>query len=318
MTYNNRPPRRIVFMGSSDFSLASMAALQKGAFDIIGVYTQPPKPSGRSYKVRKSPVQLFAEAQHLPVYTPTTLRNDEQRQLLEKLHPDLVVVSSYGLIIPKNLLDIPTHGFINVHASLLPRWRGAAPIQMALLAGDTRTGITMMKMDPGLDTGDIIAVESLEITTGINAGTLSQKLAHLGADLLLKTLENLEENLASAVPQQEIGVTYAAKISPDSGRINWDKSACDILKHILAFAPTPAAWGKINGLRLKIFDAEIGAGQTVDANQPGRLYIIEGDLWISCGDGHLMLREVQLEGKRRMSGREFCRGRPTIDGETLT
>jgi methionyl-tRNA formyltransferase len=303
-------------MGTSDFSLKALAALWNGGFNVVAVYTQPPKPFGRNYKIHKSSTHLFAEANNIPVYTPKTLRNAEQEELLNTLHPDLVIVSSYGLIIPQNLLVVPTYGFVNIHASLLPRWRGAAPIQMSLLAGDKRTGISLMKMDSGVDTGDIIAMEFFEIPLKMNAGALSDELASLGATMLLKMLESLEENLRNAVPQPNGGIAYAAKISKESCRIDWNDSCENILRRIRAFSPTPSAWSEIDGARIKILDAYAVDGTFSNGSEPGR--IIGDRLFVSCRDGCLALTEVQPEGKRKMSGEEFLRGRQHLLGRSFT
>ncbi|GHU16735.1 methionyl-tRNA formyltransferase [Alphaproteobacteria bacterium] len=294
----------IVFMGTSDFSLKSLEAMHREKLNIVAVYTQPSKPYGRSLKVRKSLVHEFAEnVMQVPVYTPKSLRKPEQLEIFASLKPDLAVVSSYGLIIPQNILDVPTHGFINIHASILPRWRGAAPIQAALLSGDKETGISIMKMDAGIDTGDIISIKSLEITPQTNHGELSEKLGLMGAEMILETIANLDESLANAYKQPESGVTYAAKISKESCRINWSDPAENILRQIKAFSPIPSSWSEINGMRIKILDAELSSEDFSDT--PGTIH---EKMIVSCGNGCVRLLEVKPEGKNKMKAADFMRG----------
>jgi methionyl-tRNA formyltransferase len=308
---------RIIFMGTSDFSQKSLAALERDGFNIVAVYTQPPKPSGRNYRLKKSAVQEFVENKmpQTPIHTPKSLRREEQLELFRSLKPDLAVVSSYGLIIPQSILDVPTCGCINIHASLLPRWRGAAPIQSALLAGDRETGISIMKMDAGVDTGDVIATQSIAITPETSYGELAEKLAFLGAEMILKTLHNLEESLAGAYPQPESGATYAAKISKESCRINWNDSSENILRQIRAFSPVPAAWSEIEGLRIKILDAIV-------TNRPADLpEAMDGTLLndgsVYCGVGQIKLLEIQPEGKKKMKIEDFVRGHRNFLGKTF-
>jgi methionyl-tRNA formyltransferase len=305
---------RIVFMGTANFSLKSLVAMQEAGFNIVAVYTQSPKPSGRNYKIKKSAVQDFGENKmsQTPIHTPKSLRNPEQLELFRSLKPDLAIVSSYGLIIPQSILDVPTHGFINIHASILPRWRGAAPIQAALLAGDQETGVSIMKMDAGIDTGDVMAIQSLAITPETNHGELSEKLAILGAKMILETLCNLEKNLMNAQPQPEFGVTYAAKISKESCRINWSNSAENILRQIRAFSPLPAAWSEIEGLRIKILDA--AALENHEKKSAGTL--LENGC-VCCGIGQLKLLTIQPEGKNEMKAEDFMRGHRHFVGKSF-
>ncbi|MDR2157695.1 MAG: methionyl-tRNA formyltransferase [Holosporaceae bacterium] len=301
--------KSIIFMGTSDFSLKSLVALHEARLNVAGVYTQAPKPSGRKYKIQKSVVHRFAEEKNIPVYCPKNFKSQEEIEFFRSLKPDLAIVSSYGLIIPQSLLDVPPRGFINIHASLLPRWRGASPIQSSILAGDRETGISIMKMDAGIDTGNIISMKSIKILPETTYGELSRQLGDLGATMLLETLDDLEANLAKSQKQPEEGAVYAPKISGDSCRINWNDSAENILRHIKAFSPTPAAWTEIKDVRLKILDANI---YEINSRQQSGL-ILENAV-VACGIGSLKLLELQPSGKNKMSGDDFIRGRQQLIG----
>lgn len=283
-------------MGSSEFSLAALKRLYENGFNIVAVYTKVPKPTGRNYKVTKTVIHEYAEQKHIPVYTPRTLRNSpEQEELFVSLKADVVVVAAYGLIIPENFLGKSI--FINIHGSLLPRWRGAAPIQAAIMAGDEETGISIMKVDAGLDTGDIISMKSLKIGD-MTSGELFKAMADLGAEMIEETLLNLDDALKNAVPQPEEGVTYADKISKDICKIDWNEDRKSILCKIKALSPTPGAWTELNGLRIKILNASL-----VDPDEN-----IDKDFVMKCSDGLLRLDVVQPAGKNAMSGRDFARG----------
>ncbi|MDR0968762.1 MAG: methionyl-tRNA formyltransferase [Holosporaceae bacterium] len=300
----------VVFMGNSDFSLKSLVALYEAGFNIVGVYTKPPKRSGRKYKIQKSVVHKFAEDKGLPVYCPNTFKLAKNIEEFRSLKPDVVVVVSYGLIIRRIMLDIPSRGFINVHASALPRWRGAAPIQAAILAGDKKTGITIMKMDEGIDTGDIISMKLVDICPETTYGELSERLGDLGATMIVETLNNLDDALSNARKQPEEGAVYVTKISKESYKINWNNSAQDVLRQIKAFSPAPAAWTEINGLRVKIIDAKIA-----DEDSRERSGFIGEKMTVACGVGSLRLTLVQPSGKNKMSGEDFIRGRKDLVGK---
>ncbi|MDR0631840.1 MAG: methionyl-tRNA formyltransferase [Holosporaceae bacterium] len=304
--------KSIVFMGTSDFSLKALIALYEAKFPIVGVYTQAPKPAGRSYKIQKSIVHKFAEEKKLPVYCPRSFKSAGEVELFRSLNPDVAVVSSYGLIIPKELLNIPPAGFINIHASLLPRWRGAAPIQSAILAGDQKTGITIMKMDDGVDTGDIISQKSVDISPRTSHGELADQLGDLGAAMILETLNNLDYSIPQSRKQPADGVTYAKKISKNSCRINWNDSAENVLRHIKAFSSIPAAWTEIDDILLKIFNAEI-----VDKNVDVQCGTINENMIVTCKTGALKLTEIQPSGKNKMSGEDFIRGRKNLIGRII-
>jgi methionyl-tRNA formyltransferase len=228
----------------------------------------------------------------------------------------MAIVSSYGLIIPKNLLDIPRYGFVNIHASLLPRWRGASPIQSAILAGDAETGITVMKMDTGVDTGDIISTKAVKVSSDTSYGELSEKLGDLGAEMVIEFFDDIEGNLSKSRKQPEEGVTYTKKITKDDCRIDWNDSAENILRRILAFSPAPAAWTEIDGLRIKILNAEaVDLPDSPDCYRPGFVY---NDMIVTCLSGSLKLTEIQPSGKKSMSGADFLRGHRNLVGKVLS
>ncbi len=311
--------KRIVFMGSSDFSLKALNALfekyqKNNKFKIIAVYTQAPKPSGRNYKVQKTIVHNFAELYEISVFTPKTLRSVEQFELFKSLQPDIAIVAAYGLIVPRNILDIPPLGFINIHASALPRWRGAAPIQSAILAGDKKTGITIMKMDEGIDTGDIISMNFLDIHQKTNYAELSEKMGNLGAEMIIDTLENIEDRLSNSLKQSENGATYAAKFSKESCKIDWTKSAEDILRQIMAFSTTSSAWTEIEGVRIKVLDADIVTNESKNESS-GTILEEHKNALVACGSGFLKSILIQPAGKNIMSGSDFIRGHKNLVGK---
>ena len=287
---------RLVFMGSTDFSLASLRKLCEDGFNVVAVYSREPKPVGRHYKLTKTVVHEFAESRNIPVYTPKTFRDEESMKIFAGLNPDIAVVSAYGLIIPQVMLDIVP--FINIHGSLLPRWRGAAPIQRAILAGDNKTGISIMKMDKGLDTGDIISMKSINIDEEMNSGELSKNLALLGAEMIEETLLNIDESLKKAIKQPEDGACYAQKIDKKEAKFDLSDSAIEIVRKVKAFAPAPGAWTELDGKRLKILDASLVKDRE----------IYEDDLVFESADGNWVARVVQPEGKKPMAGNDFRRG----------
>ncbi|MBO4405773.1 MAG: methionyl-tRNA formyltransferase [Alphaproteobacteria bacterium] len=287
---------RLVFMGSTEFSLASLKKLYEDGFNIVAVYSREPKPVGRHYKLTKTVVHEFAESKNIPVYTPKNFKDEEEVKIFADLKADVAVVSAYGLIIPQTLLDLAP--FINIHGSLLPRWRGAAPIQRAILAGDAETGISIMKMDAGLDTGDVISIKPVKISNEMNYGQLSEVLAQLGAEMIEETLLNLKESLTRATKQSENGACYAHKIDKKEARFDLSDSAVSIVRKIKAFAPIPGAWAELNGKRLKILDASLTEN---DKNY-------KDDLVFESPDGKWIAKIVQPEGKKPMSGRDFRRG----------
>jgi methionyl-tRNA formyltransferase len=291
---------RIVFMGTPAFAAVALKALVDAGHEVIAVYSQPPRPKGRGMETQKSPVHLLAEEQGIPVRTPASLRSTEEATAFAALQADVAVVAAYGLILPKAVLDAPSHGCLNIHASLLPRWRGAAPIQRAIMAGDARTGVTIMQMEAGLDTGPMLLKEELAIDAAMNAGALHDALAEIGARLIRQAVDRLP-NL-KPVPQPADGVTYAAKITKEECRIDWRRSAVELDRHIRGLSPAPGAFTEINGERLTVLAADLAPG----SGAPGT--VVDDRLTIACGEGALRPTLVKRAGKRAMSAEEMRRG----------
>jgi len=289
---------RIIFMGSPDFAVPALNALVEAGHDIAAVYCQPPRPAGRGKADRKTAVHERAEQLGLEVRTPRTLRNAEEQAQFAALEADLAVVAAYGLILPKPILEAPRLGCVNIHASLLPRWRGAAPIQRAILAGDTVSGVTIMQMDEGLDTGPMLLARELPLDRK-NAGQVTEELAQLGGQVLLEWLR--EQSLAQ--PQPSEGATYAPKIDKAEARIDWRLPAEEIDRQIRAFAPWPGAWFEVNGERIKLLEAVPG---TDASGQPGE--VLDDSLNIAAGTGYIRPLKVQRAGKSAMTPGELLRG----------
>jgi methionyl-tRNA formyltransferase len=306
---------RLIFMGTPDFAVPALKAVLAAGHRVLAVYSQPPRAAGRGMALRKSPVQLFAEQAGLPVSTPDGLKSEPEQARFAAFKADAAVVVAYGLILPKAILDAPREGCFNLHASLLPRWRGAAPIQRAILAGDTETGVSIMRMDQGLDTGPVCLQAALPIAPETTAGELHDALADLGTDLMVEALSRLEAGLLACRPQSEEGVTYAAKIEPEDGRIDWRQPAATIYNQVRALSPKPGAWFELDYKgkteRVKVLKSEATSGQ----GAPGR--VLDDGLTIACGDGALRLLELQRAGKRAMSADEFLRGLPLAKGTVL-
>lgn len=298
---------RVVFAGTPDFAASYLAALIESEHEIVAVYSQPDRPAGRGKKLSMSPVKQLALEHSLPVYQPQSLRNDEAQQELAALEPDVMVVVAYGLILPQAVLDIPRFGCLNVHASLLPRWRGAAPIQRAIEAGDPETGITIMQMDVGLDTGDILSLKTCPIQPDDTSASLFEHLSHLGKDPLLDVLADLPGHQARAQRQDETGVTYAHKISKEEAKLDWQRPAIELERQIRAFNPFPMAWAELGDTRIKIIAAEV-----LDSESTGSAGVItavtnEG-IDVQCGTGRLRLNILQLPGKRAMPVKDILLG----------
>ncbi len=298
---------RLIFMGTPDFSVPAIDALVEAGHEIAAVYTQPPRPAGRGKKDRPTPVHARAEALGLPVFTPKSLKSDEALTTFQSHKADIAVVVAYGLILPQTILDAPTHGCLNIHASLLPRWRGAAPIHRAIMAGDTETGVAIMQMEAGLDTGPVLLSETLRIAADDTTQTLHDKLKHLGARLIAQALDQLP-NLTPK-PQPETGVTYAHKIDKSEARIDWTKPAIEVDRQIRALSPFPGAWVQIDGERIKLLNSTLAQGSA----PPGTHL---GDFRIACGKDAVQITRAQRQGKRPMTGEDFLRG--TDLPETLT
>jgi methionyl-tRNA formyltransferase len=291
---------RIIFMGTPDFARTALAALVAAGHEIAAVYCQPPKPAGRDMADKKSAVQFLAEERHLPVRTPRRLRDPATQAEFAALNADIGVVAAYGLILPAPILAAPPHGCLNIHASLLPRWRGAAPIQRALLAGDPETGITIMQMDEGLDTGPMLLREAIPIAPGETGASLHDKLAALGGRLIVEALTRLDALTPTAQPAE--GVTYAAKLTRDDGRLDWTKPAAVLERQMRALSPWPGAWFETGGERIKVLAAQLAGG----SGQPGA--VIGPGLTIACGEGALRLTRVQRAGRAAMDDAAFLRG----------
>ena len=298
---------RIIFMGSPDFAVPSLEALVGAGHEIATVYCQPPRPAGRGKAPRPTAVQQHAETLGIEVRTPKSLRSPDEQARFSALDADMAVVAAYGLILPPPILEAPKAGCINVHASLLPRWRGAAPIQRAILAGDDVSGVTIMRMDEGLDTGPMLLRRELAIL-GKNAGQVTEEMAQLGADALLEWLAAP----SPPVPQPSEGVTYADKVSKAETRIDWRQGAHAIVRQMLAFAPAPGAWFEAGGERIKLLQAEFADA----AGQPGE--VLDGVLTIACGDGAVRPLVVQRAGRAPMSPQELLRGFAIPPGTTLS
>ena len=289
---------RIVFMGSPDFAVPSLNALVEAGHDVVAVYTQPPRPAGRGKAERKTAVHERAEDLGIEVRWPRKLRDPDAQALFRELGAELGVVAAYGLILPEPILEAPSAGCVNVHASLLPRWRGAAPIQRAILAGDEISGVTIMKMDEGLDTGPMLLRERLDIR-GKNAGQVTEELSDLGARLLLAWLADP----APAQPQPIAGATYASKIDKAEARIAWTSGADEILRQVRAFNPVPGAWFEANGERIKLLEAVSGSDIF---GHPGE--VLDDCLTIACGSGFIRPLKVQRAGRGVMAPGELLRG----------
>ena len=297
---------RIVFMGSPEFAVPSLDALVGAGHEVVAAYSQPPRPAGRGKGERRTAVHERAEQLGIPVLTPRTLRATDEQARFRGLDADLAVVAAYGLILPAPILEAPKGGCINVHASLLPRWRGAAPIQRAILAGDALSGVTIMKMDEGLDTGPMLFKRELDIR-GKNAGQVTEELAKLGAEALVEWLDRP----TAPEPQPSDGVTYAAKVDKAEARIDWSKPAEEIERQVRAFAPAPGAWFEAHGERIKLLEAQVADGH----GQAGQ--VLDERLTIACGSGAIAPVAVQRAGRAPMTPAELLRGFAIPNGSVL-
>ena len=299
---------RIVFMGTPDFAVPTLNALAEAGHEIVAVYCQPPRPAGRGKKLQASPVQLAAEARGIAVRYPASLKDAEKQAAFAALEADVAVVAAYGLILPQAILVAPRLGCLNVHGSILPRWRGAAPVQRAILAGDERTGVTIMEMERGLDTGPMLAKVETPVD-GKTAGELTVELAQLGAALMVQVLADLAAY--PPVPQPAEGVTYAHKIDKAESRLDFTKSAVEVERQVRAFAPAPGAFFELEGERYRVLAADVANG----SGQPGTT--LDELLTIACGDGAIAPRVVQRAGRPAMETTALLRGRPVPAGTVL-
>jgi methionyl-tRNA formyltransferase len=307
---------RVVFMGTPDFSVPTLAEIVGQGHEVAAVYARAPAPAGRGMELRKSPVHVAAERFGIEVRTPKNFRDPADVEALAELAPDLIVVVAYGVILPQSVLDIPSLGCVNVHASLLPRWRGAAPIQRAIMAGDAETGVAIMKMEAGLDTGPVGLVEKVAITSEMTAGELHDRLSRAGADALGRALAALSRGTLAFTPQHEEGVTYAKKIANDEARIDWTQSAQAVHDHVRGLSPFPGAFCMIDGAkgpeRIKVL-------RTTRSDEQGAPGIALDDrLLIACGDGAVRLLEVQRAGSKPMKSDDLLRGFAVAKGTVLS
>jgi methionyl-tRNA formyltransferase len=306
-------PLRLIFMGTPDFAVPTLLELAAHGHEITAVYTRAAKPGGRrGLQLQPTPIEQEARRLGIPVATPSTLKTAEALEEFRAHEADAAVVVAYGMILPQALLDAPKFGCFNLHASLLPRWRGAAPINRAIMAGDAESGVMVMKMDVGLDTGDVAMAERLAITDTMTASDLHDALARLGADLMVRAMAALDRGALQLVKQSEAGVTYAAKIDKAESKIDWTKPAHAVLRHIHGLSPFPGAWCEISGeaepVRLKILRCEPAKG----AGAPGAL--LDDQLTVACGEGAIRIVELQRAGKAPMKATEFLRGTPLRAG----
>jgi methionyl-tRNA formyltransferase len=301
-------PLRLIFMGTPDFAVPTLLELVAHGHEIAAVYTRAAKPAGRGMKLQPTPVEQEARRLGIPVMTPTTLKTPEALEAFRAHDADAAVVVAYGMILPQAVLDAPRLGCFNLHASLLPRWRGAAPINRAIMAGDAETGVMVMRMDAGLDTGDVAMAERIAITDAMTAADLHDALARLGGDLMARAIGALERGKLQLTKQSEEGVTYAAKIDKAEARIDWSRPARAVLRHVHGLSPFPGAWCEMliegQAVRVKILRCAMAAG----AGEAGEL--LDDQLTFACGEGALHILELQRAGKAPMKAEDFLRGTP--------
>lgn len=295
---NTTSPLRLIFMGSPDFAVPCLQTLIDSEHEVVAVYCQPPRPAGRGHKLRATPVQQCAEKYGITVCHPTSLKSAEEQKRFADYDADAAIVAAYGLILPQSILDTPKRGCINVHPSKLPRWRGAAPLQRTIMAGDKQTSLCIMQMEAGLDTGPILLEQPLPIDDGMTAGQLHDIMAYNAGDAVLKVLA---EN-PPRTPQSDDGVTYARKIEKGEAQIDWTKPAGEVRQHILGLSPFPAAFSEYDGEKLKILNAQLADGK----GKAGTL--LDDELAVACGEGAIRLTQLQRAGKKPMAADELLRG----------
>lgn len=308
-------PLNVIFAGTPEFSVAPLQTLIDSGHKVIAVYTQPDRPAGRGRKLTASPVKSLALEHNIPVYQPETLRDKDTQQALAELNADLMIVVAYGLILPENVLQMPKHGCLNIHASLLPRWRGAAPIQRAIESGDTETGVTIMQMDIGLDTGDMLVKKTTVINTGDNAQTLHDRLSILGCEAMLEAIELVQTGQLKPEKQDENLVTYAEKMHKAEAEINWTQPAQTIVHKIQAFNPWPVAFTEFQEQPLRILHAHIAQEpENLDSVKPAGLVMLvnKTGMLVSTGSKPIWLTQVQPAGKKAMAAYDFAQSRQLI------
>ncbi|WP_316014775.1 methionyl-tRNA formyltransferase [Roseobacter sp. HKCCA0434] len=301
---------RLVFMGTPEFSVTALDALHAAGHEVAAVYTQPPRAAGRGKQLRPTPVHQRAEALGLEVRTPTSLRGAEEQSAFAALDAEIAVVVAYGLILPQPVLDAPAHGCLNIHASLLPRWRGAAPIQRAIMAGDAETGVCIMQMEAGLDTGPVLSREATPIGPQDIYQTVHDRLALIGARQIVETLAALDDRTPEIQPEE--GVTYASKIDKSEARVDWTRPATEIDRQIRGLSPFPGAWTTHDGARIKLLLSRPGRP---GGGEPGQ--VLDHDLSVACADGSVQLLRLQRAGGKAAQADEFLRGHPISMGDML-
>ncbi len=305
-------PLNIVFMGTPKFSLTSLDLLKKKNFNILAVYTQPPQKSKRGQKINPSPIEEFCKKKNIKFYNPPSLNNEDELKIFKKLSPDIVIVVAYGQLIPKIYLGLPKFGFINIHASLLPKWRGAAPIQRAIINGDKKIGVSLMKIEEKLDSGPILISKEMELDQNLTHGEVEKKLAVMGANLLAENLTKLKEGNIKFTPQVHSKATYAKKIEKNETKINWNLDATKVLRHIHGLSPNPGAWFKHESERYKV----LRASKSLSSGNPGT--ILDESLTIACKSGSIEILEIQRQGKNKQAIKDFLLGKKINKGTVLT
>ncbi len=303
---------RVAFMGTPEFAVPALQTLIDAGYQVVAVYSQPPRPKGRGYQLQKSPVHLLAETHGIPVFTPITLKTEDAQTTFKALNLDIAVVAAYGLILPLAILETPRKGCINIHGSLLPRWRGAAPIHRAILAGDSMTGVTIMEMDAGLDTGPMILTQEIPILPSTTTTVLHDEMARVGAQALIEALPGYLSGTLKPHPQPEEGVTYAHKIEKSEGLLTWKKPAAELLRQVRALNPWPGVWFEYEGKRIKVLAAEI---EPKASGIPGK--IVDDRAGIQTSSGIFRPLKVQPEGGAPMETKAFLRGHSLPQGAQL-
>ena len=303
---------KIVFMGTPEFSVPTLDALIKNKFNIVGVYTQPPKKSKRGQKINASPIEQFSKKNKINFKNPISLDSREEFEIFKKLSPDLAVVVAYGQIIPKNFLGATKFGFINIHASLLPKWRGAAPIQRAIMNGDTKTGVSIMRIEEKLDSGPVLSAKELDLDHTTTYGEIEKKLSELGARTLIESLKKIENGKAKFVDQVHSEATYAKKIDKTETKINWNLDANKVIRHIHGLSPNPGAWFEYENERFKV----LRANKSSATGKPGS--VLDEELTIGCKSDSIRVLEIQRQGKNKQTTKEFLLGNKIANGSILT
>ena len=293
----------VIFMGTPEFSLPALEELIKNNFNILTIYTQPPKKSKRGQKINPSPIEKFSMKNKLNFRSPSDLNNDEEFKVFKSLSPDLVIVVAYGQIIPKNFLEIPKFGFINIHASLLPRWRGAAPIQRAIMNEDKKIGVSIMKIEEKLDSGPVLSSKEIELNQSSTYGEIEKKLSSEGANLLIQSLKYIENGNSKFIDQNHSQATYAKKIDKNETKINWNKDANKVLAHIHGLSPNPGAWFEFDKERFKVLKAKTSS----ENGKSG--YVLDNNLTVGCESGAIQILELQRQGKNKQTTEEFLLGK---------